>query len=62
MSHVAGEARLDRGAADYVHLFGVPNFFHVTMGYAALRAAGVDAGKVRFDGLHAYAPGFSFAG
>ena len=62
VSHVAGEARLDQGAADYVHLFGVPNFFfHVTMGYASLRAAGADVGKARFDGLHAYASGFSFA-
>ena len=62
VSHVAGEARLDQGAADYVHLFGVPNFFfHVTMGYASLRAAGADVGKARFDGLHGYPPGFSFA-
>ena len=63
VSHVAGQARLEQDAADYVHLFGAPNFFfHVTMGYASLRAAGVDVGKARFDGLHAYAPGFSFAG
>ena len=30
------------------------------MGYASLRAAGVDVGKAGFDGLHRYAPGFSF--
>ena len=62
VSHVAGEARLDQGAADYVRLFGVPNFFHVTMGYASLRAGGVDVGKARFDGLHGYPQGFSFVG
>lgn len=61
--HVAGTARLTQDAADYVRLFGVPNFFfHLVMGYATLRAAGVEVGKAEFDGLHRYAPGFSFRG
>ena len=61
IQHVAGDAELEQHAIDYIRLFGVPNFFfHFTMGYATLRAAGVEVGKERFDGLHAYAPGFSF--
>lgn len=56
--HTAGEAELEQPAADYLHGFAMPNFlFHVTMGYAALRAAGMPLGKADFDGLHRYAPG-----
>ncbi len=51
--HRAGEAELDQTAADYLHGFALPNFFfHLTMGYAALRAAGLPLGKSDFDGLH----------
>jgi hypothetical protein len=47
--------------ADFLHLFGLPNFFfHLTMGYAALRAAGVPLGKADFDGFHAYPADFRF--
>ena len=61
ISHVAGEAQLTQCAFDYIHLFGIPNFFfHMTMGYATLRANGIQAGKGDFDGLHRYSPGFSF--
>lgn len=53
--HRAGMAELDQSAADFLYLFGMPNFmFHLTMGYAALRAAGVALGKADFDGFHAY--------
>ena len=53
--HRAGMAELDQSAADFLYLFGMPNFmFHLTMGYAALRAAGVPLGKADFDGFHAY--------
>lgn len=53
--HLAGEAWLDQPAPDYLHGFAIPNFFfHLTMGYAALRAAGMSLGKADFDGLHAY--------
>ena len=38
----------------------MPHFFHLAMGCAPLRAAGVDAGEADVDGLHRYAPGFSF--
>jgi hypothetical protein len=55
--HRAGDATLDQPAADYLHGFAIPNFFfHMTMGYAALRAAGMPLGKADFDGLHLYRP------
>ena len=57
IQHRAGMADLDQTAGDFLHLFGLPNFFfHLTMGYAALREAGVVLGKADFDGLHAYPP------
>lgn len=59
--HRAGEAWLEQDGAAFLHLYGMPNFlFHLTMGYAALRAAGLPIGKADFDGFHAYPPGFSF--
>jgi hypothetical protein len=59
--HRAGQADLEQTGSDFLHLFGLPNFFfHLTMGYAALRAAGVPLGKADFDGLHSYPEGFSF--
>lgn len=61
IAHRAGLADLEQDGAAFLHLFGMPNFlFHVTMGYAALRAAGVALGKADFDGLHSYPEGFSF--
>ena len=55
--HKAGMAELDQSASDFLHLYGMPNFmFHLTMGYVALRAAGVPLGKADFDGFHAYPP------
>jgi len=60
-THQAGQAQLTQTGADFLHLYGLPNFFfHLTMGYAALRVAGVGLGKADFDGLHAYPPGFRF--
>lgn len=60
--HRAGFAELEQTGAEFLHLFGLPNFFfHLTMGYAALRAAGVPMGKADFDGFHAYPAGFRFA-
>lgn len=59
--HVAGFAELDQSAEEFLYLFGLPNFFfHVTMGYAALRGAGVELGKADFDDLHSYPTGFRF--
>ncbi len=53
--HRAGLADLEQTGADFLHLYGLPNFFfHLTMGYAALRAAGVPLGKADFDGMHRY--------
>jgi uncharacterized protein len=44
--------------ADYLHHFGLPNFyFHVTAAYAILRANGVELGKRDFMGK---TPGLSF--
>jgi uncharacterized protein len=59
--HRAGFAELEQTGAEFLHLYGIPNFFfHLTMGYAALRAAGVRLGKADFDGLHAYPTDFHF--
>jgi uncharacterized protein len=59
--HRAGFAELEQTGAEFLFLFGLPNFiFHLTMGYAALRSAGVPLGKADFDGFHAYPEGFSF--
>ena len=55
IQHRAGMAELDQTACDFLYLYGLPNFFfHLTMGYAALRANGVALGKADFDGFHAY--------
>lgn len=60
--HQAGQAMLEQTGADYLHLYAMPNFFfHLTMGYAALRAGGANLGKADFDGFHAYPAGFRFA-
>ena len=57
IQHRAGMADLDQSAADFLYLYGLPNFmFHLTMGYAALRSVGVALGKADFDGFHAYPP------
>ncbi len=59
--HRAGFSDLEQTGAEFLHLFGLPNFFfHLTMGYAALRAAGVPLGKADFDGFHSYPAGFAF--
>ena len=59
--HQAGFAVLEQTGAEFLHLYGIPNFFfHLTMGYAALRAAGVPLGKADFDGLHSYPADFRF--
>jgi len=61
IQHTAGDAALDQRARDYLVDFAIPNlWFHLTMAYAALRAAGVAIGKADFDGLHAYRRGFHF--
>ncbi len=61
IAHQAGEAMLEQPAAEFLHLYGMPNFlFHLTMGYAALRAAGMPLGKADFDGFHAYPADFRF--
>ena len=59
--HQAGFSELEQSASDFLHLYGAPNFFfHLTMGYAALRAAGVPLGKADFDGFHSYPAEFRF--
>jgi hypothetical protein len=59
--HHAGFAVLEQTGSDFLHLYGLPNFFfHLTMGYAALRGAGVPLGKADFDGFHSYPDGFRF--
>ncbi|WP_316013831.1 DUF1993 family protein [Roseobacter sp. HKCCA0434] len=57
----AGDAILDLSVDALVHRFILPNMlFHAAMAYAILRGEGVPLGKGDFDGLHVYAPGFSF--
>jgi hypothetical protein len=59
--HTAGFAELEQTGRDFLFLYGLPNFFfHVTMGYAALRAAGMALGKADFDGMHDYPADFRF--
>jgi hypothetical protein len=59
--HRAGFAELDQSGAEFLHLFGMPNFmFHVSMTFAVLRAEGIEIGKADFDGLHDYPHGFRF--
>lgn len=59
--HRAGFSELEQTGVEFLHLYGLPNFFfHLTMGYAALRAAGVPLGKADFDGFHAYPADFHF--
>ncbi|MEZ5796508.1 MAG: DUF1993 family protein [Paracoccaceae bacterium] len=59
--HKAGFADVDQTGEQFLFLFGLPNFFfHLTMGYAALRAAGVRLGKEDFDGIHSYPADFHF--
>lgn len=59
--HTAGFAELEQTGPEFLFLYGLPNFFfHLTMGYAALRAAGVPLGKADFDGFHSYPPDFRF--
>lgn len=59
--HHAGFAVLEQTGTEFLHLYGMPNFFfHLTMGYAALRSAGVPLGKADFDGFHIYPEDFRF--
>ena len=61
IAHRAGFANLRQSGADFLHLFGMPNFiFHSAMGFAVLRAEGLEIGKADFDGLHDYPAGFRF--
>ncbi len=60
--HQAGQEHLEQTGTDFLHLYGLPNFFfHLTMGYAALRAGGVALGKADFDGFHSYPAEFRFS-
>ncbi|WP_299725041.1 DUF1993 family protein [uncultured Tateyamaria sp.] len=55
ITHIAGEATLTQNGQDYALLFGLPNAqFHLTLGYATLRAAGAQVGKADLDGYHIY--------
>lgn len=57
----AGFADLELDAADFLFLFGLPNFFfHLTAAYTILRGQGVAVSKADFDGFHAYPDGFRF--
>ena len=45
INHRAGFAELEQAGEQFLYLYGLPNFFfHVTMGYAALRHAGQRGG------------------
>ncbi|QHQ34148.1 DUF1993 family protein [Algicella marina] len=61
ITHTAGFAELRQTADTFATCYGLPNFFfHLTFGYATLRAQGVSIGKSDFDGQHSYPPGFRF--
>lgn len=61
IQHRAGFAELDQSGADFLQLFGLPNFFfHLSMAFAVIRSQGIDIGKADFDGLHDYPQGFRF--
>ncbi|MDQ2064802.1 DUF1993 family protein [Xinfangfangia sp. CPCC 101601] len=61
ITHRAGFADVEQTGAQYLYLYGLPNFFfHMTMGYAALRSAGLALGKEDFDGIHSYPADFRF--
>ena len=56
-----GEASEMLSAQEYAQIYALPNFFfHWSMAYALLRKHGFEIGKNDFDGLHEFAPGFSF--
>lgn len=57
----AGFADLDLTEAEFIHHYGLPNFFfHYSMVYAIARAQGVALSKADFDGQHQYPKDFSF--
>jgi len=57
----AGKATLNIDSGTYLTQYALPNFFfHISMGYAILRQAGIKIGKADFDGFHQYAADFSF--
>ncbi|MXU65884.1 DUF1993 family protein [Oceanomicrobium pacificus] len=59
--HEAGFATLEQDATDYLTLYALPNFiFHLSQGFAILRAQGLPVGKADFDGFHSYPAGFSW--
>ena len=59
----AGFADLDLSEAEFIHHYGLPNFFfHLSMVYAIARQQGVTLSKADFDGYHRYPVGFSFIG
>ncbi len=59
----AGFADLELSETEFVHLYGLPNFyFHLSMVYAIARSQGVPLSKGDFDGWHRYPDGFSFVG
>ena len=61
ISHRAGFAELEQDAEEFLHQFGLPNFFfHLSMAFAVLRREGAEIGKADFDGLHDYPKGFRF--
>jgi hypothetical protein len=62
ITHIAGEAEITQSGRDFALLYGLPNAqFHLTLGYATLRAAGASVGKGDLDGFHIYSPGTNFA-
>ncbi len=55
IEELAGQAKVRLMPAEFLYLYALPNFFfHTSMAYAILRAAGVPLGKGDFDGIHHY--------
>jgi len=61
ITHTAGEAEITQSGQDYALLYALPNAqFHLTLGYASLRAARANVGKGDLDGFHIYGPDTNF--
>ncbi|RED11903.1 DUF1993 family protein [Pontivivens insulae] len=61
LEDMAGDSPIRLPADRFMIRYILPNLtFHMTCAYAILRHHGVPVGKEDFDGLHSYAPDFSF--
>ena len=61
ISDMAGPAQVSLPGVEFLMRFAFPNFFfHISMAYAIIRAAGIPISKGDFDSFHEYPLGFSY--